>query len=33
MKLRLYRHYGVLPLEIWGGTWRNPRLIEIVEAT
>lgn len=31
LKLRLYRHYGALPLEIWGGTWRYPRLIETVK--
>lgn len=30
LKLRLYRHYGDLPLEIWKGHWRNPKLVEVI---
>lgn len=30
IKLRLYRHTCVFPLEIWEGDWRCPKLIETV---
>jgi len=32
IKLRLWRHYGPGKLEIWGGSYTNPKLIETVIA-
>lgn len=28
LKLKIYRNLFTNPLEIWGGTWRNPKLVE-----
>lgn len=30
IKKRLWKAYGLAPLEIWGGNYRNPQLLEIV---
>ena len=31
IKLKLWRHYGPGDLEIWNGSWQNPKLKEIVK--
>jgi hypothetical protein len=30
IKLRLFRHYGDGPLEIWGGSYTTPKITELV---
>lgn len=30
LKLRMWRHYGPGPLELWKGTWLRPVLVEVI---
>lgn len=30
IKKKLYKYYGPVNLEIWGGTWQNPTLQEVI---